>query len=202
MYSIYEKLVELCPIIKELLADEGIYKVPNAGVSALQGAMQNVGGAGVAAINNLPPRNEQFEQQNKVMNEMLARLVNLQQFVQGGHGSKSRAYQPQAPNASYNPNDMQAQSLGGYGVDIGQETSLYEEMRMMKATQQAILSQIGGVAEATTQVAQTVAEEPELKSLTLEGVSLTLKDVNLTLPSQQRDKEREAARDKTFGSVD
>lgn len=30
---------------------------------------------------------------------------------------------------------MQVQSLGGYGVGIGQETSLYEEMRMMKATQ-------------------------------------------------------------------
>ena len=39
------------------------------------------------------------------------------------------------------------------GVDVGHETSLYEEMRMLKATQQTILSQIGGVAEATTQVA-------------------------------------------------
>ena len=101
------------------------------------------------------------------------------------------------------PNGKQQQSLGGYGgADVGQDTSLYEEMKMLKATQQAILSQIGGVAEATTQVAATVAEEPELKSLTLEGVSLTLKDVNLTLPSQQRDKAREAQRDKTFGSVD
>lgn len=41
------------------------------------------------------------------------------------------------------------------------------------------------------QVANTVADEPELKSLCLEGVSLTLKDVNLTLPSQKRDRARE-----------
>lgn len=73
---------------------------------------------------------------------------------------------------------------------------------MLKATQEAILSQVGGVAEATTQVAATVAEEPELKSLTLEGVSLTLKDVNLTLPSMERDKEREMAREKKMGSLD
>lgn len=56
-------------------------------------------------------------------------------------------------------------------------------MKLLKASQHAILTQMGGVAEATTQVANTVGEEPELKSLTLEGVSLTLKDVNLTLPS-------------------
>ena len=47
-----------------------------------------------------------------------------------------------------------------------------------------------------------MAEEPEVKSLTLEGVSLTLKDVNLTLPSQERDKARELARDKMNMSVD
>ena len=63
------------------------------------------------------------------------------------------------------------------------ETSLYEEMRLIKQTQMAILEQVGGVAEATNNVASTIAEEPEMKSLTLEGVSLTLKDVNLTLPS-------------------
>jgi len=40
-----------------------------------------------------------------------------------------------------------------------------------------------GVAEQTYMVANTVTDEPELKSLCLEGVSLTLKDVNLTLPS-------------------
>ena len=51
-------------------------------------------------------------------------------------------------------------------------------------------------------MAQTVAEEPELKSLTLEGVSLTLKDVNLTLPSQEKDREREEERDKKVGSMD
>ena len=76
------------------------------------------------------------------MNELLARMVNLQQFIQGGHGSKSRAYQPSdstQPASGFN--DM------GPG---GAETSLYEEMRMLKATQQAILSQIGGVAEATS----------------------------------------------------
>ena len=38
--------------------------------------------------------------------------------------------------------------------------------------------------------------------MTLEGVSLTLKDVNLTLPSQERDKAREIARDKMNMSVD
>ena len=58
------------------------------------------------------------------------------------------------------------------------------------------------MVETTTQVAQTVAEEPELKSLTLEGVSLTLKDVNLTLPSQEKDREREEERDKKVGSMD
>ena len=70
MYSVYEKLVELCPVIKELLVDEGIFRTAGAG----------------------GPRTEQVEQQNQVMNEMLARLVNLQQFIQGGHGSQTRAY--------------------------------------------------------------------------------------------------------------
>jgi hypothetical protein len=63
------------------------------------------------------------------------------------------------------------------------ETSLYEEMRQMKQAQDQILKQLKGVAEQTHMVANTVADEPELKSLCLEGVSLTLKDVNLTLPS-------------------
>ena len=31
MYSIYEKLVELCPIIKELLVDEGIFRTGQNG---------------------------------------------------------------------------------------------------------------------------------------------------------------------------
>jgi len=63
------------------------------------------------------------------------------------------------------------------------ETSLYEEMRQMKQAQETILKQLKNVAEQTVMVANTVADEPELKSLCLEGVSLTLKDVNLTLPS-------------------
>ena len=63
------------------------------------------------------------------------------------------------------------------------ETSLYEEMRQMKQAQETILKQLKGVAEQTVMVANTVADEPELKSLCLEGVSLTLKDVNLTFPS-------------------
>ena len=53
----------------------------------------------------------------------------------------------------------------------------------MKQTQDLILKELKGVAEQTYNVANTVAEEPELKSLCLEGVSLTLRDVNLTLPS-------------------
>ena len=53
-----------------------------------------------------------------------------------------------------------------------------------------ILQQLIGVSEDTHQVANTVAQEPELKNLTLEGVSLTLKDVNLTLPQQERDEAR------------
>ena len=57
MYSIYEKLVELCPIIKELLVDEGIFRT----------------GGG--------PKGQEVEQQNQVMNEMLARMINLQQFI-------------------------------------------------------------------------------------------------------------------------
>lgn len=63
------------------------------------------------------------------------------------------------------------------------ETSLYEEVRQMKIAQEQILKQMKGVAEQTYMVANTVTDEPELKSLCLEGVSLTLKDVNLTLPS-------------------
>jgi soluble P-type ATPase len=54
------------------------------------------------------------------------------------------------------------------------ETSLYEEMRQMKQAQETILKQLKGVAEQTVMVANTVADEPELKSLCLEGVSLTL----------------------------
>ena len=69
MYSIYEKLVELCPIIKELLVDEGIFRTGQNG-----------------------PKGQELEQQSQVMNEMLARMINLQQFIQGGHGSQTRAY--------------------------------------------------------------------------------------------------------------
>jgi hypothetical protein len=40
------------------------------------------------------------------MNEMLARLINLQQFVQGGHGSSSKKYQPSDINSGgYNNNN-------------------------------------------------------------------------------------------------
>ena len=59
-----------------------------------------------------------------------------------------------------------------------------------------------GIAEQTYLVANTVTDEPELKSLCLEGVSLTLKDVNLTLPSQKRDRERERQQEQTVKSVD
>ena len=31
MYSVYEKLVELCPVIKELLVDEGIFRTGGGG---------------------------------------------------------------------------------------------------------------------------------------------------------------------------
>ena len=31
MYSLYEKIVELCPVIKELLVDEGIFRTAGAG---------------------------------------------------------------------------------------------------------------------------------------------------------------------------
>ena len=58
------------------------------------------------------------------MNEMLARLVNLQQFVQGGHGSNSRAYQGSGDSPAHN----------GYGGNPNGETSLYEEMRLLKKT--------------------------------------------------------------------
>jgi hypothetical protein len=54
-----------------------------------------------------------------------------------------------------------------------------------------MMKQLAALAEQTHLVATSVADEPQLKSLCLEGVSLTLKDVNLTLPSQKRDKERE-----------
>lgn len=76
MYSIHEKLVELCPIIKELLVEEGVIRQVGLGGQG--------GGPG--------PKAEMVEQQTVVMNEMLARLVNLQQFIQGGHGSQSRSY--------------------------------------------------------------------------------------------------------------
>ncbi len=31
MYSMYEKIVELCPVIKELLVDEGIFRTGGGG---------------------------------------------------------------------------------------------------------------------------------------------------------------------------
>ena len=42
MYSVYEKLIELCPIIKELLVDEGIFKTGPGGGGG--------GGPGAAAL--------------------------------------------------------------------------------------------------------------------------------------------------------
>jgi hypothetical protein len=70
MYSIQEKLLKLCPVIKDLLIEEGI----------LKGAQPR------------PMSNE--SQDNHVQNEMLARVIQLQQFIQGGHGSNSRPFQP------------------------------------------------------------------------------------------------------------
>ena len=75
-------------------------------------------------------------------------------------------------------------------------------MRELKMTQQLILQQLIGVSEDTQQVAHTVAQEPELKNLTLEGVSLTLKDVNLTLPQQERDEARIAQHEASTRSVE
>ena len=53
MYSLYEKIVELCPIIKELLADDGAFG----------------GGKGPSA--------EEFKKQNQAINETLSTVANL-----------------------------------------------------------------------------------------------------------------------------
>ena len=53
MYSLYEKIVELCPIIKELLADDGAF-----------------GGKG--------PSPEEFKKQNQAINDTLSTVANLQ----------------------------------------------------------------------------------------------------------------------------
>ena len=62
MYSIYEKIVELCPIIKELLADDGAF-----------------GGKG--------PSPEEFKKQNQAINDTLSTVANLQSFIMGSHGN-------------------------------------------------------------------------------------------------------------------
>jgi len=56
-------------------------------------------------------------------------LVQIQQFIQGGHGSPKRQYQPTKL-------DMIDQLST---VTSANETSLYEEMRTMKRTQELIL---------------------------------------------------------------
>ena len=70
MYSIHEKLVELCPIIKELLVDEGVIR-----------QIGGPGGPGIGGGGGGPGGHkgggEMGGQDNVVMNEMLARLVNL-----------------------------------------------------------------------------------------------------------------------------
>jgi|LakMenEpi03Aug12_release.lakeMendotaPanAssembly.Ray.scaffolds.fasta_scaffold239770_2 hypothetical protein len=45
---------------------------------------------------------------------------------------------------------------------------------------------LGVVADINFEMADHIRTQPDINSLTLEGVNLTLKDVNLTLPSQQK----------------
>jgi len=61
----------------------------------------------------------------------------------------------------------------------------------MRHNSDLILKQLVTVHENTIRK----DEEPELKNLTLEGVSLTLKDVNLNMP---KDLEEEAAKKAMF----
>ena len=76
MYSIHEKLQELCPIIQELIADEGIQRRVQGGGG--RGSAAGLFGGGTDSRDLGQVNNAQLEQQSQVMNEMLARLVNLQ----------------------------------------------------------------------------------------------------------------------------
>ena len=63
---------------------------------------------------------------------------------------------------------------------------MYEEIKTLKHFTKSIMKTLGVVADINFEMADHIRTQPDINSLTLEGVNLTLKDVNLTLPSQQK----------------
>ena len=73
MIGLTEKILSLCPTIRDLLFEENQQnKKGNEG-------KEGTGGRGIGG-------------DPKTLVEVLARLTQLQQFVQGGHGSQSRNF--------------------------------------------------------------------------------------------------------------
>ena len=105
-------------------------------------------------------------------------MNNTREFMTAGSGAGSiQMHQLSTAARTHDGSSMKN------AVQSQQTSSLFEEVQELKKVNRLIMEQLGGVAEATNAVMQNQRDEPELKNLTLEGVSLTLKDVNLTLPS-------------------
>ena len=75
-------------------------------------------------------------------------------------------------------------------------------MQELKDQAHSIIKTLSSVADVNIQIIDHIREQPELKQLTLEGVSLTLQDVDLTLPSQARNEKREAEQAIKFNSIE
>jgi hypothetical protein len=80
MMGLHERLLKICPVISEIQAEtaDNSFISKRSSLPRLQ-SFGPKGGGGLGT--GLSPRNEPFQ------NEILARLVQLQQFIQGGHGS-------------------------------------------------------------------------------------------------------------------
>lgn len=145
MVALHERLLKICPVISEIQAEtaDQSFVSKRSSIPRLQ-SFGPYGGGGLGT--GTSPKSEPMQK------EILARLVQLQQFIQGGHGGLR----------SFQPSKLEAEVA---------DTSLFEEIRSLKQTQEVILNQMKGV------------QDPEVKDLHLNGVSLTLQDVNLTLPS-------------------
>ena len=99
---------------------------------------------------------QSYQKQGKAIAEILARVSHLQQFITGGSSDSSNKKAPRGPYLSE------------------EVTNLGEEMQLLRDQAQSIMKTLSSVADVNIQIIDHIREQPELKQLTLEGVSLTL----------------------------
>ena len=106
---------------------------------------------------------QSYQKQGKAIAEILARVSHLQQFITGSGSDSSNKKAPRGPYLS--------EEVANLGEEVA---NLGEEMQLLRDQAQSIMKTLSSVADVNIQIIDHIREQPELKQLTLEGVSLTL----------------------------